>query len=170
MKTDYLIVGSGLSALVFGALMAKAGQKVVILEAHEHPGGFGHTFTMANKYTFNAQLHYVWDCGEGAIVNRVLKTLNLDRKVTFERYDPNGFDRMKIPGYELKIPADFEKLNRRLSALFSESSDRIDKFILEVQKTLLNEVLSVSERSEIEANLEEAIVQKENLLSLLKKK
>ncbi len=135
MKTDYLIVGSGLSALVFGALMAKAGQKVVILEAHEHPGGFGHTFTMANKYTFNAQLHYVWDCGEGAIVNRVLKKLNLDRKVTFERYDPNGFDRMKIPGYELKIPADFEKLNRRLSALFPESSDRIDKFILEVQKT-----------------------------------
>ncbi len=40
---------------------------------------------------------------------------------------------------------------------------------IEVQKTLLNEVLSVSDRSEIEANLEEAIVQKENLLSLLKK-
>ncbi|MDJ0717764.1 MAG: hypothetical protein QNJ54_26675 [Prochloraceae cyanobacterium] len=41
---------------------------------------------------------------------------------------------------------------------------------IEVQKTLLNEVLSVSDRSEIEANLEEAIAQKNNLLSLLKKK
>ncbi|MDJ0719425.1 MAG: hypothetical protein QNJ54_35270 [Prochloraceae cyanobacterium] len=41
---------------------------------------------------------------------------------------------------------------------------------IEVQKTLLDEVLSVSDRSEIEANLEEAIAQKNNLLSLLKKK
>ena len=47
MKTDYLIIGSGLSALVFAALMAKSGKKVQVLEAHEHPGGFGHTFTMA---------------------------------------------------------------------------------------------------------------------------
>ena len=58
MKPDYLIVGSGLSALVFGALMANSGKTVQILEAHEHPGGFGHTFTMAKKYTFNAQFHF----------------------------------------------------------------------------------------------------------------
>ncbi|MEO0771003.1 MAG: FAD/NAD(P)-binding protein, partial [Cyanobacteria bacterium J06649_4] len=65
MRADYLIVGSGLSGLVFGALMAKEGKRVHVLEAHEYPGGFGHTFTMANQYHFNAQLHYVWDCGEG---------------------------------------------------------------------------------------------------------
>ena len=58
MKTDYLIVGSGLSALVFASLMAKAGKQVQVLEAHEYPGGFGHTFTMAKHYRFNAQLHY----------------------------------------------------------------------------------------------------------------
>jgi all-trans-retinol 13,14-reductase len=79
---DYLIVGSGLSALVFGALMAKSGKIVQILEAHEYPGGFGHTFTMAQKYHFNAQLHYVWDCGEGHTVNRVLKKLGLAQAVT----------------------------------------------------------------------------------------
>jgi all-trans-retinol 13,14-reductase len=99
MKTDYLIVGSGLSALVFGALMAKAGKTVRVLEAHEHPGGFGHSFTMAKKYTFNAQLHYVWDCGEGNTVNRVLKKLDLDRSITFNRFDPDGFDRMRMPNY-----------------------------------------------------------------------
>ncbi len=38
MKTDYLIVGSGLSALTFGALMANTGKIVQILEAHEHAG------------------------------------------------------------------------------------------------------------------------------------
>ncbi|PSB48923.1 NAD(P)/FAD-dependent oxidoreductase [Cyanosarcina cf. burmensis CCALA 770] len=135
MKPDYLIVGSGLSALVFGALMANFGKSVQILEAHEHPGGFGHTFTMAKKYTFNAQLHYVWDCGEGQTVNRVLKKLDLDRDVTFERYDPNGFDRMRMPGYALDIPSKPEELIQRLSVLFPGYSDRIRRFVNEVEKT-----------------------------------
>lgn len=135
MKTDFLIVGSGLSALVFGTLMANAGKTVRVLEAHEHPGGFGHTFTIANKYTFNAQLHYVWDCGEGYTVNRVLKKLNLDKEVTFERYDPDGFDHMRIPGYTLDIPSDPQELIRRLSALFPEDAEQIRKFILEVERT-----------------------------------
>lgn len=135
MKTDYLIVGSGLSALVFASLMAKSGKKVQVLEAHEHPGGFGHTFTMAKKYQFNAQLHYVWDCGEGQTVNRVLKKLNLDQKVTFERYDPDGFDHMRMPGYSLDIPSDSQELIRRLSQIFPQDTAQIQKFVLEVQKT-----------------------------------
>jgi all-trans-retinol 13,14-reductase len=133
MQTDYLIVGSGLSALVFGSLMAKAGKKVRVLEAHEYPGGFGHTFTMAKKYKFNAQLHYVWDCGEGKTVNRVLNKLELDREVTFERYDPDGFDRMYMPGYTLAIPSSPETLTQRLTALFPESAAKIERFIKEIQ-------------------------------------
>jgi len=143
MKPDYLIIGSGLSALVFGALMAKSGKTVQILEAHEHPGGFGHTFTMAKKYTFNAQFHYVWDCGEGQTVNRVLKKLGLDQEVTFERYEPQGFDHMRMDGYALDIPSEPEELIQRLSKLFPEhsdcgnhsASDCIRRFIQEVEKT-----------------------------------
>ncbi len=135
MKTDYLIVGSGLSALVFAALMAKSGKKVQVLEAHEHPGGFGHTFTMAKKYQFNAQLHYVWNCGEGQPVNQVLKKLNLDQKVTFERYDPDGFDHMQMPGYSLQIPSNSEKLIQRLSDLFPQNIKNIQNFVWEVNKT-----------------------------------
>jgi all-trans-retinol 13,14-reductase len=121
--------------LVFGALMAKAGKTVQILEAHEYPGGFGHTFTMAKQYTFNAQLHYVWDCGEGDTVNRVLRKLNLEQDVTFERYDPNGFDHMRMPNYALDIPSASQELIQRLSILFPENADNIRQFILEVQKT-----------------------------------
>jgi len=135
MKTDYLIVGSGLSALTFGALMANSGKTVQIIEAHEHPGGFGHTFTMAKKYKFNAQFHYVWDCGEGQTVNRVLKKLGLEHEVTFERYDPQGFDHMRSPEYAIDIPSDPEELIQRLSSLFPESSDRLRQFINEIEKT-----------------------------------
>ena len=134
MKPDYLIVGSGISALVFGALMAKSGKKVQIIEAHEFPGGFGHTFPYGKYYKFNAQLHYVWGCGEGQTVNRILKHLNLDQEVTFEQYDPNGYDHMKMPGYSLEITGDSQCLISRLSQLFPEHSSNIKHFILEVQK------------------------------------
>lgn len=133
MTTDYLIVGSGLSALVFGALMANAGKQVQILESHEYPGGFGHTFTMANKYTFNAQLHYVWDCGAGNTVNRVLKRLGLDQTITFERYDPDGFDHMRMPGHRLNIPSDAATLVQRLVRQFPDHQPSIQNFIDEVQ-------------------------------------
>ncbi|MGD1941773.1 MAG: phytoene desaturase family protein [Leptolyngbyaceae cyanobacterium] len=133
MRTDYLVVGSGLSALVFGALMAKAGRSVQVLEAHEYPGGFGHTFTVAQQYHFNAQLHYVWDCGEGHTVNQVLKKLGLADTITFERYDPNGFDHMRMPWYALDIPADSEQLIQRLATLLPDRAPQITRFIHEVQ-------------------------------------
>lgn len=135
MKPDYLIIGSGLSALTFGALMANSGKIVQILEAHEHPGGFGHTFTMAKKYTFNAQFHYVWDCGEGQTVHKVLKKLGLDREITFERYDPQGFDHMRMPGYGLDIPSESEELIQRLSTLFPEFEVNIRQFVMALEKT-----------------------------------
>jgi len=36
--------------------------------------------------------------------------LGLDQDVTFERYDPNGFDHMRMPGYALEIPSEPEEL------------------------------------------------------------
>ncbi len=135
MKVDYLIVGSGLSALVFGALMANSGKTVQILEAHEYPGGFGHTFEMAKKYKFNAQFHYVWDCGLGQLVDRVLKKLDLSKDVTFEQYDPDGFDHMRMPGYALDISSSPQTLIERLSTLFPNDRDRLTKFVNEVEKT-----------------------------------
>jgi all-trans-retinol 13,14-reductase len=45
---EFLVVGSGISGLVFAALMAHTDKKVVVLEAHEHAGGYGHTFQMGS--------------------------------------------------------------------------------------------------------------------------
>lgn len=132
---DYLILGSGLASLSFAALMAKSGKKVLILEAHEFPGGFGHTFVEGEKYRFNAQLHYVWNCGKGRAVNLFLNKLGLEETVTFEQYDPDGFDHMRIPGYALDIPYDKEELCQRLSKLFPEHTTSFQQFIAEVWQT-----------------------------------
>ena len=135
MKTDYLILGSGLAGLAFGALMAKAGKKITILEAHDCPGGYGHTFSEGNSYKFNAQFHYVWNCGEGRVVHNFLKKLNLHTEITFETYDPNGYDHMRMPGYALDVPGNLAVLIERLQGLFPAHAGAIAKFIAEVEHT-----------------------------------
>ena len=133
MKTDYLIVGSGLAALAFGSLMAKAGKRVKIVEAHYLPGGYGHTFEL-DGYKFNAQLHYVWNCGEGRTVYKMLAKLELNPQLPFVEYDPNGFDRMRMDGYALDIPYDYEELIRRLGGLFPDSAEKCRRFVCEVKE------------------------------------
>lgn len=136
MGVDYLVIGSGLSALTFAALAATSGRSVVVVESHDHPGGFAHTFSYGRapkQYRFNAQLHYVWNCGEGRTVHKVLKRLGLDESVTFESYDPLGYDRMRIPGLALDIPYDFDLLGDRLAALFPADAEKCRAFLATVR-------------------------------------
>ncbi len=134
VEPDYLIVGSGISALAFGALAARSGRSVRVLEAHDVPGGYGHTFE-AGGYRFNAQLHYVWNCGEGRTVHRFLDKLGLADEVRFNEYHRDGFDRMRMPGYAVDIPADMELLKERMAALFPRHSRAIAAFLDEVDRT-----------------------------------
>jgi phytoene dehydrogenase-like protein len=116
--------------------MAKAGKRVTVLEAHYLPGGYGHTFSyehVSDVYRFNAQLHYVWNCGPEQTVGRFLRKLGLQDEVSFERLDRNGFDRMRMPGYALDIPNDWDVLASRLAKLFPRHADRCCAFLEEVR-------------------------------------
>ena len=64
---DVLIIGTGMATLTVGALLADAGSKVCMLEAHDKPGGYAHTFKM-NDFSFCAQVHYIWGCGVGQAI------------------------------------------------------------------------------------------------------
>lgn len=135
---DALILGSGIAGLTAGALLAHAGQRVRVLEAHYHPGGYGHTFHFGegdDRIAFNAQLHYVWNCGPGETVDRMLRKLGLHTSVTFERYDPDGFDRMEMPGHSLRIPMDWGELVERLQGAFPAHAQACADFIAEVRGT-----------------------------------
>ena len=124
---DYAIVGMGIGGLTLGALLAQAGKKVIICEQHDVPGGYGHTFRQG-RYSFCAELHYVWDCGPGERVYQMLEKLGLEQQVTFHRLDPSGFDRIVAPGIDYTIGSGFEREHQRLSDLFPAHAGKLKRY------------------------------------------
>ena len=124
---DYAIIGMGIGGLTLGALLAHAGKKVIIFERHEVPGGYGHTFR-EGKFSFCAELHYVWDCGPGERVYRMLEKLGLEKEVTFHRLDPLGFDRIVAPGVDYTIGSGFDRERQRLSGMFPAHADELKQY------------------------------------------
>jgi len=57
-KYDVIIIGSGISGLTSGILLAKEGKKVLILEKHFKAGGWTHTFKRDN-YEWDVGIHYI---------------------------------------------------------------------------------------------------------------
>ena len=124
---DYVVVGSGIGGLAIGALLAHAGKRVLILERHYHAGGYGQTF-QAGRFAFCAELHYVWDCGEGQRVHRMLKKLGLEQQIRFRTLNPDGFDRVLAPGIDYTIGNDFDREHQRLAKLFPEHGDNLRRY------------------------------------------
>ncbi len=131
---DYVIMGTGMSALSIGALLAHAGKKVCMLEAHDVPGGMAHSFTMGD-FTFCAQVHYIWGCGKGDIIYEFLKKIGLEKDITFELLGPDGYDRMVMPdGKKVMIPYGFDKLAQNIDAAYPGQREHVLHFTRILEK------------------------------------
>ncbi|MBI4836504.1 MAG: NAD(P)/FAD-dependent oxidoreductase [Candidatus Abawacabacteria bacterium] len=131
---DYVIIGTGSSALTVGALLANAGYKICMLEAHDIPGGYCQTFRTGD-YHFCAQVHYIWGCGPGGKIYEFLKRIGLEQDITFELYDKSGYDHMVMPdGKRVKIPYGWDNLIDSVSAAYPDQQEPMKKFIAVIQK------------------------------------
>jgi all-trans-retinol 13,14-reductase len=121
---DDLVIGAGMAGLTIGALLAAEGRRVLMVEAHDTPGGYAHTFRMGS-YGFCAQVHYIFNCGEGEPVHDLLTRLGLAKQVTFERLDPEGFDHVIVAGERHRIPNGHDKHRDRLIRRYPEAAEPI---------------------------------------------
>ena len=57
-KYDIAVVGGGISGLTAGALLARAGKKVLVVEAEDKPGGYARAIE-SEGYRFDPAVHFV---------------------------------------------------------------------------------------------------------------
>lgn len=128
-RFDYLFIGTGNSALTAAALLAQAGKRVLMLEAHDIPGGYAQSFAWGDYY-FCGQVHYVWGAEPGGRINAFLKKIGLEKDITFELYDKNGYDIMTMPdGKRVKIPYGWDNLVKSIEKDYPGEGPKVQKFV-----------------------------------------
>ncbi|PJA45769.1 NAD(P)/FAD-dependent oxidoreductase [Candidatus Uhrbacteria bacterium CG_4_9_14_3_um_filter_50_9] len=142
---DYVIVGTGSSALTVGALLANAGKRVCMLEAHDIPGGYCQSFRTGDFY-FCAQVHYIWGCAPGGKIYEFLKRIGLEKDITFELFDTSGYDVMALPdGKKVRIPYGWDKLVENVVEVYPDQKEPMEKFV-RVMKKLREEFKHLPDR------------------------
>jgi all-trans-retinol 13,14-reductase len=129
---DDIVIGSGMSGLAVASLLAHSGRRVAVLEAHDEPGGYAHTFRVKD-YRFCAQVHYIFNCGEGESIHNLLTKLGVEGAVPFNRLDPEGFDHVVVKGERFRIPNGLRKLQGRLVRRFPEAEAALRKYFAVIE-------------------------------------
>ncbi len=125
---DTIIIGSGAGGLAAGICLARAGQKVLILEQHDVPGGWCHSFYL-NGHRFTPGVHYVGLLGEGEATNNLYRGLGIANDLVFFRMNPDAYEHVHIGEERFDFPANFDELIHRLSVRFPKEKKRIDKYL-----------------------------------------
>lgn len=116
-KWDTIIIGSGAGGLGSAICLARAGQKVLVLEQHDLPDGWCHSFYL-NGHRFTPGVHYVGLLGEGEATNNLYRGLGIANDLVFFRMNPDAFEHVHIGEERFNFPSNFDKLVSRLSERF----------------------------------------------------
>jgi len=84
-----------LGGLISGAILAKEGQKVLILERGKKIGGLLHTFRREQR-VFNTGMNYVGSLEKGGYLNNYLTYLGVMDKLNISRLDINAFEEISF--------------------------------------------------------------------------
>ena len=129
-----VVVGSGIGGMASGALFAKIGHHVTVLELNpDLIGGHGRCVTFGNL-RFSMGPQYVWEFGDGQIGDRFLRFLSLNASNPFLPMKADGFERIFIGcetpsknycSLNFKVPLGLNNFRRELIDMFPEEKDSI---------------------------------------------
>lgn len=133
MHYDTIIIGSGAGGLATALCLARAGQKVLVLEKHYVPGGWCHSFYL-NKQRFSPGVHYIGLLDKGSSTNDMYSALGIANDLVFFRMNPNAYEHCLIGTHRIELPARFDRLYESLAARFPAEKKGLKKYLTIVQQ------------------------------------
>jgi all-trans-retinol 13,14-reductase len=124
---DCIVIGSGAGGLTAAVALAQSGKKVLVLEQHDRPGGWTHSFTLEG-YRFSPGVHYIGDLQEGGGLRHIYDGLGVSQDLTFCELNPDGYDHIVIGDRRIDFPKGKENLIARLKSNFPQEAKGIDGY------------------------------------------
>ncbi|MFZ1040445.1 MAG: NAD(P)/FAD-dependent oxidoreductase [Anaerolineales bacterium] len=128
---DVIVIGSGAGGLTAALALAQAGKKVLVLEQHDRPGGWTHSFTLEG-YRFSPGVHYIGGLQEGGGLRRIYDGLGVSQDLTFVELNPDGYDHIFIGEKRIDFPKGKENLIERLKSHFPHEAKGIDSYFADL--------------------------------------
>lgn len=129
---DTIIIGSGAGGLSAAICLARAGQKVLVLEQHYVPGGWCHSFFL-NGQRFSPGVHYIGNMDKGKPTSRLYEGLGIANDLVFFRMNKAAYEHCWIGEERIDMPAGMEQLHEGLSKRFPAEKERLKKYLLLVR-------------------------------------
>jgi all-trans-retinol 13,14-reductase len=131
-----IVVGAGIGGLTAGALLAKRGLKVLVIEAHDRVGGYCSSWTRLvrladgsrGRFTFDAGVQDISGLGPKGAVLRLLRSIGGEDRIVWRRV----FHRYVQNGLEIDVPERLDDLIARLCGLFPLETSGISAFFAEM--------------------------------------
>jgi phytoene dehydrogenase-like protein len=127
MDYDAIIIGSGAGGLTTAVALAQAGLKVLVLEQHDRPGGWTHSFTLQG-YRFSPGVHYIGSLEEGGGLRRIYDGLGVSQDLAFCELNPDGYDHFFIGDRRVDFPKGKDRLIDHLKSQFPHEAAGIDSY------------------------------------------
>ena len=127
---DVLIIGSGLGGLECGALLAKRGFKVLVLEGSNQPGGCMQSFRRGGLH-YDTGLHYVGGLAQGGAMHEAFAELGL-LDLPWQRMDED-FDHVIIGGRHFAFHQGYEVFVEGLAKDFPHQREALQSYVQRLQ-------------------------------------
>lgn len=124
MNYDAIIIGAGLGGLTAAAKLAKEGQKVLVLEQHDVPGGCATTF-QRKKFHVEAGLHEM-DGFRSGIKKKIFDELGIPQHVHFVPIPE--FYRIIWKETDFVFPESPNEAKEKLKKMFPDETAAIEKY------------------------------------------
>ena len=93
MTQKVVIIGSGIGGLMCGAILAKAGYSVTILEMNKQIGGTLQTY-VRERHIFDSGVHYVGGLDKGQTLYKIFDYLGIMQDLKIVKMDVAAFDKI----------------------------------------------------------------------------